>query len=535
VSAFFVSLWNKVTGAFSAAFNWIRNKLAGVSDWVLGAVAFFVPFIGIPALIIKHWDSVSAFFVSLWNNITGAFSAAWELIKNSFNTAPTWISAFFQSLWASITEAFAPIAAWFGGVWNSITMAFTSAWSAAASFFTGLWQGITTVVAGVANWFSNAWNNVVIGFTTVWNQVHLFFANLWNGITGIVAGAANWFAGIWGTVTSPFAEAFMWIGTLFTSIWDGIKGVVMGFVAWLSPVVDAILAPFRALGNIIGGIIDRVGGWLGKAADTGNEAVRNMRTNLAEDTAPKTVTTAPVTLSTAAESKMSITAPNTRAAVVAMPDLGAPMQGVTSPELGPAIAMPNLANPGTMVMPKPQRAITTSAVELPAQRIAPQGVTATASSSGNSLAMEHLEAAQRKGVSTSDISYTAASAFEHAGAYTPPATVVEFAPVIDLPQAAMTTASNPFLESLPITATTPPVDIPDIDSQARVTFAEAMPTRKETIEPPWSQPEAKREQEAAPRNFYIKNFTLQADDCFKLFELLRQIEMAVEYPEVAAV
>ncbi|MDR0402095.1 MAG: phage tail tape measure protein [Treponema sp.] len=54
VAGFFVNLWNKITGAFSAAFGWIREKLAGVSDWVLGAVAIFMPFIGIPALIIKN-------------------------------------------------------------------------------------------------------------------------------------------------------------------------------------------------------------------------------------------------------------------------------------------------------------------------------------------------------------------------------------------------------------------------------------------------------------------------------------------------
>jgi TP901 family phage tail tape measure protein len=82
VSAFFVNLWNNITGAFSAAFDWIRTKLAGVSDWVLGAVAVFMPFIGIPALIIKHWDAISAFFVGLWTRLTGWVVSAWGEIKN---------------------------------------------------------------------------------------------------------------------------------------------------------------------------------------------------------------------------------------------------------------------------------------------------------------------------------------------------------------------------------------------------------------------------------------------------------------------
>jgi hypothetical protein len=517
VSAFFASLWNKITGFFSGALDWIRNKLAGASDWVLGAVAVFMPFIGIPALIIKHWDSIAAFFVSLWNNITGAFSAAWEGIKNSFNAALTWTSAFFQSLWTSVTEAFAPIAEWFGGVWNSITTAFTTAWGNAASFFTGLWNGITVMVAGVANWFLNAWNNVVVGFANIWNNAQLFFANLWNGITVIVAGVANWFAGIWGTATTPFAEAFIWIGNLFASIWDGIKGVVMGFVEWLSPVIDAIVKPFKDIGNAIGGIIGTVGGWFGKAADAGNEAVRNMRTDLAKDTAPRTATTAAVTVAGAAapESRVAIAAPDTSAAVVATPDF----------------------------------ANTEAVVAAPAQHIAPQAATATASSNGNSLAMEHFEAAQRKGVSAADISYTAASAFESAGAYAPPAAAIETGPAIDWQQTAMaaasnpfldwqqtamTAASNPFFESLPITGTAPTVDAPDIDSEARARFAEAMPPQRQTV---IANAEREGAADETPRQniFNIANMNLNADELRTLLDFVRQLELAVAEPEAATV
>jgi TP901 family phage tail tape measure protein len=510
VAAFFANLWNKITGFFSSALNWIRNKLAGVSDWVLGAVAVFMPFIGIPALIIKHWDSIAAFFVSLWNTITGAFSAAWEWIKNSFTAAPTWISAFFQSLWASVTAAFAPVAEWFGGVWNSITTAFATAWNNAASFFTGLWNGMVNVVAGVANWFLNAWNTVVIGFTNIWNNAQLFFVNLWNGITGMVASVANWFAGIWGTATSPFAEAFIWIGDLFASIWDGIKGVVIGFVEWLSPVVEAILAPFHAIGNVIGGIVGTVGGWFGKAADAGNEAVRNMRTDLAKDTAPRTVKTAAVP-----ESKAAIAAPDTSAAVVAAPDF----------------------------------ANTEAVVAAPAQHIAPQAAAATASSNGNVLAMEHIEAAQRKGVSAADISYTAASAFESAGAYVPPAAAIETSPAIDWQQTAMaaasnpflewqqtamTAASNPFFESLPITGTAPTVDVPDIDSEARTHFAEAMPPQRQTV---IANAEREGAADETPRQniFNIANLNLNADELRTLLDLVRQLELAVAEPEEATV
>jgi TP901 family phage tail tape measure protein len=68
VSSFFSGLWQKITGAFSAAWDWIKNTIMGTSDWILAGVAVFMPIIGIPALIIKHWDAIKTFFIDLWND-----------------------------------------------------------------------------------------------------------------------------------------------------------------------------------------------------------------------------------------------------------------------------------------------------------------------------------------------------------------------------------------------------------------------------------------------------------------------------------
>jgi TP901 family phage tail tape measure protein len=68
VSGFFVGLWEKIKGAFFAAFDWIKNLFFGVPDWILVAVSFFMPIVGIPTLIIKHWDAIKQFFVNLWND-----------------------------------------------------------------------------------------------------------------------------------------------------------------------------------------------------------------------------------------------------------------------------------------------------------------------------------------------------------------------------------------------------------------------------------------------------------------------------------
>jgi hypothetical protein len=129
--------------------------------------------------------------------------------------------------------------------------------------------------------------------------------------------------------------------------------------------------------------------------------------------------------------------------------------------------------------------------------------------------MDHFEAAQRKGVSASDISYTAASAFENAGMYTPP-------------------ARNPFLESLPAAATAPAVDVPDIDSEARAHFAEAMPPQRQTV---IANTERGGAADETPRQniFNIANLNLNADELRTLLDLVRQLELAVAEPEEVTV
>ena len=279
------------------------------------------------------------------------------------------------------------------------------------------------------------------------------FTSIWSGITGVVTGVANWFSETFSFIANAFAGPWTWVSNLFTSIWDGMKGVVMGFVEWLSPVVDLIIAPFRAIGNTIGGIIGSVKGWFGETVALGETELATMNKNSIKDADPGLVqTTVPAPVAQTAAPLLTTTS------AVAMPSVAAspvPMPGME-------IASPISAAP---LLTASTPAVTASA--------------APASSSGTSLAIEHIESAQRKGVSASAMSYTAASAFEHAGAYTPPATAGAIAPIMDMP--VMTAAGNPFLESLPFMATTLPVDIPDIDTEARVIFAEAMSTQRQTL------------------------------------------------------
>ncbi|EES73444.1 phage tail tape measure protein, TP901 family [Paenibacillus sp. oral taxon 786 str. D14] len=83
-------VWNGFVSGISAGFDWIRNLFSSMPTWLQIAIAAFMPFIGIPLLIITHWDSIVAFFSNLWTRIKDAFVNGINAIKNFFAGIPAW-------------------------------------------------------------------------------------------------------------------------------------------------------------------------------------------------------------------------------------------------------------------------------------------------------------------------------------------------------------------------------------------------------------------------------------------------------------
>ena len=461
-----VKNWDAVSSFFTGVFTKIQGFLAGVSNKVLAVVAVFMPFIGIPALMIKNWDAVKTFFVELWSNITKVFVNVWTGIKNIF----TGLVAKFVKVFAPmvgipilIIKNWDTIKAFFVGLWTRITKVFTEAWGGIKNFFTGLWGGITAK------------------FTEAWNGILGVYNSIWNGITQTAASGANWFSGVWTTVTGTFASVWLWIKDLFTSVWESIKGVVMGFVEWLSPVIDAIIAPFKAIGNVIGGIIDTVGGWFGNTVELGKAELARINGNKAAAALAKPVET----------SSGAAAATPVETSVITPPALAA----------APAITPPVIT--------------ASAAAATPAA-----GATRTEQSSAADLLFkEHLAAASRKGVSAAGIDTSASDAFMSAG--------VSAAPVIDMP------ALDTFMAAGANAA--PGFNTADFNREARVSFAEALrPTQTQTAQTPWNEPREKQTKKERA-NFTIQNLTLQCDDIKNMFDLYLQLEMIFANPVEAAV
>ena len=101
-SAGITGAWNAIVGAFKSGWRHIKGFFDKIPGWVLWALAVLNPFIGVPLLIIKHWDKLKGAFAAtgawisrVWGNVTGWITDAWDDsiggIVEAWNNAIGWI------------------------------------------------------------------------------------------------------------------------------------------------------------------------------------------------------------------------------------------------------------------------------------------------------------------------------------------------------------------------------------------------------------------------------------------------------------
>jgi hypothetical protein len=84
----------------------------GTSDWILAGAAVFMPLIGIPLLIIKHWDAIKTFFADIWNDPKAALTGFIDWIGGKVEafTAP------FRAIGEVVGGIFGKIGGFFKGL-----------------------------------------------------------------------------------------------------------------------------------------------------------------------------------------------------------------------------------------------------------------------------------------------------------------------------------------------------------------------------------------------------------------------------------
>lgn len=121
VTVWLSNAWNGFVNGVKAGFDWVKNLFAGMPTWLQVAIAAFMPFIGIPLLIINNWGSITEFFRNLWAGITGVFTNGIQGIKDFISGSLKWFRESGSKILTTFTEGIksaisAPIDAVKGGL-----------------------------------------------------------------------------------------------------------------------------------------------------------------------------------------------------------------------------------------------------------------------------------------------------------------------------------------------------------------------------------------------------------------------------------
>ena len=105
VVAWLQNVWNGAVQGVVNCFNWIKDKVSEMPNSILLVISAFLPFIGIPLLIMKNWESIKEFFGNLWTNIRNGFDGfinGW--IPNMLQSGKKVISTFCEGIKSMISK-----------------------------------------------------------------------------------------------------------------------------------------------------------------------------------------------------------------------------------------------------------------------------------------------------------------------------------------------------------------------------------------------------------------------------------------------
>lgn len=234
VGKFFVSVWQKISNAFTTAVNAIANfwntKLKPVFDFIVAVI------MKVAEIYFKIWAAIALVVVGtmfiIGQAIWTAMQAIWNVISTVFNAVWGVISKVLTTIWNAITAYF--------NFYLTITR---TVFTAILNFVRPIWNTIYGVISGAV---SKVYNFIVAVFTRVFN----FYRSIWNSIYGAVSGAVS---RIWGAVSGTFNRVVDFVG--------GIGGRVLKSIGNLGGVL------YNKGRDLINGLLKGAGSLLGKIGE----------------------------------------------------------------------------------------------------------------------------------------------------------------------------------------------------------------------------------------------------------------------------
>jgi hypothetical protein len=289
--------------------------------------AAVVVLIGATTLIIRHWDAVGAFFVRLWDKITGVFASAADRLRAVVQWSPVgtltaaWqpVAAFFSDTWSNIAGLFAAgrdrvgailqwsplqtlagawgrVGAFFADLWDGVKWAFSAArlslqnalewgplsvigqvWQPVTSFFGALWERVTTVFSSAADGLRGLLNWSPVGvLSAAWGTVGAFYADIWDNVASVFAAARDRIQSVlqWSPLATV-SQAWQPVADWFTGLWDGITESARKAFDWIAGKLEWI-----------GGAVGRVRSFFGFAGSEDGQQNRNTADSAGAESAP---------------------------------------------------------------------------------------------------------------------------------------------------------------------------------------------------------------------------------------------------------
>jgi hypothetical protein len=287
-------------------FKQVSDFLNGPLGTAISAiVAVFAPFIGIPMLIIGHWQVIFTFFHDLPGHIMDFLKALPGRILTFFEAVPgamvtalthglpallkwfielpfqilqkivqaeTWLVQTGASIVAGMVkgfgDGFGAVKTWFknlpGEIWKLVTGAPGWLLNTGINLIVGLEGGMTKKIGDIWTWFKGLPGDIIkhapdLG-TTLWNLGWSLIQGLQDGIAAKWSQITGWLAGIANDIANIFAiklkthspsQVFYDIGTnIMDGLNNGLKAGAGGVMATMGGLAGALGGGLTVQGNL---------------------------------------------------------------------------------------------------------------------------------------------------------------------------------------------------------------------------------------------------------------------------------------------
>lgn len=276
VPGYFQTALDAITGAFSAAIDWIKSHWRLIISILLGPLGIVI------ALVSRFWPQIQGVFQAGINFILAIWSAFWGVFGGTITAAWGLIVAIIKLGWVIIKGLFLLVLQQIIGI-------VTSAFNAIKVVFTGAWNVIKAIVRAGINFVKaiiTTYLNIIKAiFSTVWGAILAVLRAIWSRIGGTVTAGANHVKGVltavwnaikgvtstvWNAIVDVIRNVVNKIGTIAGSIKTKVLDALSGAATWLftkgaeiiQGLIDGIESKIKDITGAIGKVTDKIGKFL---------------------------------------------------------------------------------------------------------------------------------------------------------------------------------------------------------------------------------------------------------------------------------